>query len=598
VPPDDPTHDEPADPAHDDPAHDDPAPDAGVVAATYCATLVDEWVALGLTDAVVAPGSRSTPLALAVATDERVRVHVVVDERSAAFTALGLGLATGHPALLVCTSGTAAAEFHAAVVEAHQAAVPLLVATADRPPELRGTGAPQTIDQRDLYGRAVRWYCEPGPPELGGAPWWRDLAADAWGRCLGATPGPVHLNLAFREPLLGDAGPLPPPRQAERPRSDATPRWGLPDEELGRLAAAASGRRGVVVAGARAAGSGPDADALHDLARRLGWPLVADAPSGCRDRGEAVTALDALLRVPGFAEAHRPEVVLRFGGLLASRLANEWLAASGALQVGVDRHGVVPDPDRVLQRQVAADPAEVARGLAAAVDQPAPGDWLASWRAAEERARAAIGRVLSRHPEVVEPTVATEALLAVPDGGALVVSSSMPVRDLEWYAPPRAGVRVLANRGANGIDGVTSTAVGVALTGVPTVLLTGDLAFLHDAGALVGLARRRVALVVVVVDNDGGGIFHFLPQRTRVAPERFEALFGTPHGTDLVALCRAHGVPAERVATRSGLRAALAGATTRGGIRVVVAASDREANVALHAELHAAVTDVLADPSG
>jgi 2-succinyl-5-enolpyruvyl-6-hydroxy-3-cyclohexene-1-carboxylate synthase len=212
-------------------------PSPGDLNVTYCATLVDEWVHLGLSDAVVAPGSRSTPLALALARDDRVRVHVVVDERSASFTALGLGLASGRPAVLVCTSGTAAAEFHPAVVEAHQAAVPMLVCTANRPPELQGTGAPQTIDQRELYGRATRWYCEPGPPAADGARWWRDLAGDTWTRTVGHTPGPVHLDLAFREPLLGEVGALPP-RAGDRAgdRADAAPGgppWGLPDEELG-----------------------------------------------------------------------------------------------------------------------------------------------------------------------------------------------------------------------------------------------------------------------------------------------------------------------------------------------------------------------------
>lgn len=572
----------------------------GDVAATYCATLVDEWVALGMSDAVVAPGSRSTPMAVALAADERVAVHVVVDERSASFAALGLGLATRRPAAVLCTSGTAAAEMHAAVVEAHQAAVPMLVVTADRPPELQGVGAPQTIDQRDLYGKAVRWYCEPGPPAAGGAPWWRDLAADAWRRATGERPGPVHLNLAFREPLLGTPGALPP-----RPTPDGTPPpgagsavWGLVDEEVGRLSAAVSGRRGVIVAGARAASGPADADAVHALGEQLGWPVLADHQSGCRDRDRVVTAFDSLLRDRSFAGDHRPEVALRVGGLLASRVTSEWLAASGAVQVGLDRHGVVPDPDRLLARSVMADPAAACRQLAASGPRPAPPAWTRSWGEAETAARRAISASMSARPELCEPAVAVEALAAVPDGGALVVSSSMPARDLEWYAPPRGSVRVLSNRGANGIDGVTSTAVGVALSGVPTVLLTGDLAFLHDSTALVGLARRRVPLVVVVVDNDGGGIFHFLPQRSTLAGDRFEGLFGTPHGTDLVALCGAHGVPAERVTTRSGLRASLAGAVLRatsgsGGARVVVAASERDANVSAHADIDAAVARAL-----
>jgi 2-succinyl-5-enolpyruvyl-6-hydroxy-3-cyclohexene-1-carboxylate synthase len=571
-------------------------PSTGDLNVTYCATLVDEWVRLGLRHAVVAPGSRSTPMALALAGDERIAVHVVVDERSASFTAVGLGLATGRPAVLLCTSGTAAAEFHAAVVEAHQAAVPMLVCTANRPPELQGTGAPQTIDQRELYGRATRWYCEPGPPAAAGAPWWRELARDAWTRTLGHPPGPVHLDLAFREPLFGEVGQLPPSADdAGAATAVAGPAWGLPDEELGRLVEALSGRRGVVVAGVRSAADGADADAVHTLAEALRWPVLADGPSGCRDRDLVVTSFDALLRDPGFAAAHRPEVALRLGGLLASKVANQWLAGSGALQVAVDGAGLLPDPDRVVARAVPAEPAVVCAQLREVGPAPAPAGWRSSWALAERRARAAIASTLSGFHVVTEPAVAVEALAAVPEGGALVVSSSMPVRDLEWFAPPRTGVRVLSNRGANGIDGVTSTAVGVALSGVPTVLLTGDLAFLHDTNALLGLARRDPPLVIVVVDNDGGGIFHFLPQRSALPGDRFEQLFGTPHGADLVTLAAAHGIPAVRVGSRAGLRAALAGALTRGGARVVVVATDRDANVAVHAELNAAVAAAVAD---
>ena len=570
---------------------------AADVAATFCATLVDEWVRLGVTDAVVSPGSRSTPLALAMADSAAVRVHVVHDERSAAFTALGLGVATRRPALLLCTSGTAAANFHPAVVEAHQAAVPMVVVTADRPPELQGVGAPQTIDQRHLFGSAVRWYCEPGPAAADGAPWWRDLARDSLRRSLGTTPGPVHLNLAFREPLVGTAGALPPPgadRAGATVVGASGAAWGLVDEELGRTLAAVSGRRGLIVAGARTAMTAADADAVLALADTLGWPVLADAPSGCRrTHPRVVTTADALLRHDGFADALRPEFVLRLGALHSSRVLGEWLARSGAVQVGIDRHGLVPDPDHVLSWSRPADPAEVCRQLAGARTEPAPLEWTRAWADAETTARRTLDEALGAGGAATEPTTALDALAAVPAGGVLVVSSSMPVRDLEWFAPARDDVRVVANRGANGIDGVTSTAVGVALTWTPTVLLTGDVAFLHDTNALIGLRRRGVPLVIVVVDNDGGGIFSFLPQADALEPERFEQLFGTPHGIDVAAVAEAHGVAAERVTSRAGLRAAINGALTRGGVRVVAVTSDRAANVAVHRDLFSRVADAL-----
>lgn len=573
----------------DRPVADQDAPSEGDVAATYCATLVDEWVRCGLTDAVVSPGSRSTPMALALAGHAGVRLHLHHDERSASFMALGLALATGRPAALLCTSGTAAAQFHAAVVEAHQAFVPMLVLTADRPAELQGVGAPQTIDQRDLYGSAVRWYCEPGAPAAGGAPWWRDLARDAWVRALGERPGPVHLNLAFREPLLGSAGTLPPER-APLPQTSPGARWGFPDERLAGISAALAGRRGVIVAGVRAARTAAEAVAVHRLAAHLNWPVLADGASGCRrEVPGTITSFDALVRHEPFAEAHRPEVVLRLGGLLASKALGQWLARSGALQIGLDPYGASPDPDRVLAEALPVDVATVCDQLRSVLDRGAPADWRSSWIDADRLARSAVESVIGAHAEATEPGAAIDLATMLSDGGTLVVSSSMPVRDLEWYGPARDGVEVLANRGANGIDGVVSTAVGAALTGAPTALLIGDIAFLHDANGLLGVMAREVNLVIVVVDNDGGGIFSFLPQRGALDGARFEQLFGTPHGVDLGAVAAAHGVPVERVATRTGLQAAIAGALTRGGPRVVVVRTDRDRNVELHAELHEAV---------
>jgi 2-succinyl-5-enolpyruvyl-6-hydroxy-3-cyclohexene-1-carboxylate synthase len=499
---------------------------------------------------------------------------------------------------------------------------------------LQGVGAPQTIDQRDLYGPSVRWYCEPGAPAAGGAPWWRDLARDAWGRSLGERPGPVHLNLAFREPLVGTPGELP----AARPPMDpvvAGARWGLTDERLAALIAAVAGRRGVLVAGARAARSAEDAAAVHELALHLGWPVLADPTSGCRlDRRSTVTMADGLLRHATFADAHRPEVVIRLGGLSSSKVLLSWLARSGAFQLGVDRFGACPDPDRVLADRAPVDVATFCRQLVAAcppgdprmprrddrpqgsadsrtapradgsTDDPASGptdgpaggptdgpagSWADSWARAESVARRAIERRLGAHAEATEPAVAVDVMSLLSDDGILVASSSMPIRDLEWYAPPRDHVTVLANRGANGIDGVVSTAVGAASGGAPTALLIGDVAFLHDSNGLLGVMQRGVNLTVVVVDNDGGGIFSFLPQRDQLDTARFEQLFGTPHGVDITALAAAHGVPSERVATRTGVQAALAGALTRGGPRVVVVDTDRDANVAVHRELHSAI---------
>ncbi len=552
-------------------------------AATFCATLVDEWVRSGVTDAVVAPGSRSTPLALALAAEPALRLHVHHDERSAAFLALGLGLATGRPAVLLCTSGTAAAHFHAAVIEAHQAGVPMLVCTADRPPELRDVAAPQTIDQSHLYGRAVRWYADPGVPDEGMRSTWRSLAARAVLDATGPPPGPVHLNLPFRDPLVGDAGPLPPARPADAWHAAASGAPLLGAHALDALAGRLDHHRGVIVMG----GGGGDPEVVHRLAAVVQWPVLADPRSGGRlPLPTTVGAFDGVLRHPAFAADHTPAVVLRLGHPPASKVLNQWLASSGAMQVQVAAAGWI-DPEHSAAVRVTADPTDVAHELAKRMNGASGTPWLARWQRADERAQDAIDRVVAAGTAATEPAIARRLLAALPAGATVVASSSMPIRDLEWFGRPRADVRVVANRGANGIDGVVSTAVGVALATGPTALLIGDVALLHDSNGLLGAARRAVDLTIVCIDNDGGGIFSFLPQAAALAPERFEQLFGTPHGVDLGALAAVHGVP---TSGWEHLDEALAAGP---GVRLVLVRTDRAANVAVHDELNRAIAAAL-----
>jgi 2-succinyl-5-enolpyruvyl-6-hydroxy-3-cyclohexene-1-carboxylate synthase len=344
-----------------------------------------------------------------------------------------------------------------------------------------------------------------------------------------------------------------------------------------------------------AGGGVADPAGVAALAGATGWPVLADPRSGCRVPGAATVAtFDSLLRHEGFAADHRPDVVVRLGSPPASRLLSEWLAGLDAFQVGVERSGTWFDPDRVLDLLVAAEPGAWCRRAADGREPSStePG-WGERWARAERAAQAAIDAVLGDRGELTEPGVARRVLDRLPEGATLLVGSSMPVRDLEWYASPRDGVRVVSNRGANGIDGVVSTAVGVALADrAPTAVLVGDVSFLHDANALLGLAGRDVALTVVVVDNRGGGIFSFLPQASLVDPDRFELLFGTPHEVDLVALARLHGLEAAQVRTAHDLNLALEGAG-RPGARVVVARTDRDANVAVHREINAAVAAAL-----
>ena len=557
----------------------------GDAQVTFCATLVDQWIRMGLRHAVIAPGSRSTPMALALAGRTDIETHVVHDERSAAFVALGIGVATGVPAALLCTSGTAATHFHAAVVEADLSGVPMLVLTADRPPELQGVGAPQTINQTALYGDVVRRFADAGVPDIAEFDEWRWLAAEWWLSATGVEAGPVHLNLPFREPLVGEVGELPEPVEIIAEDGDG---WFLSPREPAELAALIDQHRGVIVAG-----RGVDRpEAVGALAAALGWPVLAEPRSGCRHLPQAVCAFDPLLRHRPFAADHLPTVVLHLGEQPASKVLGQWLLesqAAGAVHVHVHPQQRTIDPLGIISERVYGDIGAVCDVLTPRVKGATGTPWLARWRHAEERAQAAIAAAVAEDEaagRLSEPAVARTLSTT---GARLVLSSSMPVRDVEWFGAASATL-VHSNRGANGIDGVISTGIGVAIgADSPTVVLLGDVAFCHDQSALTALAARQLALTLVVVDNDGGGIFSFLPQATTLTTERFEQLFGTPHGTDVVAVARAHGLGARTVDSCVDLAAALDDREAT----VVRVVSNRGANVTDHDRIHAAVAAAL-----
>lgn len=563
----------------------------------FARALVDEWARAGVREACLSPGSRSAPLALALAADERVRLHVHVDERSAAFFALGAAKAGGAPAVVLCTSGTAAANFHPAVLEARHARTPLIVCTADRPPELRDTGAGQTVDQLGLYGGAVRWFCDAGVPDdhPGAGVAWRSIASRTAAEALGPPAGPVHLNVAFREPLVPTGAPLAPApgRSDGRPWTTATPATRAPDADtVERLATMVRDHaRGLVVGGW---GTGASPAAVDRFAAAAGWPVLADPISGLRQGAGAVSTYEALLRTPGFADRHRPDVVLRFGAPPTSKLLNAWLGAD-VQQVLVDPDDAWLDPARSASERIAVDDSALLAALTDAVTPHARSSstWLDAWSAADSAARRALDELVDGWATPFEGRVARDVVDAVPDGTTLIVASSMPVRDVEAFARPRAGVRFLANRGVSGIDGFVSTALGAAAASSgPIVALLGDLSLLHDANGLLGAAERGLDATFVVLDNDGGGIFSFLPQAD--LPEHFELVFGTPHGVDLAALAAVHDAPADRVEKAGDLPAALQGAVAAGGVRLVVVPTDRVDNVARHRDAWAAVAAALA----
>jgi 2-succinyl-5-enolpyruvyl-6-hydroxy-3-cyclohexene-1-carboxylate synthase len=550
---------------------------------------VDELHRCGVAGACTSPGSRSTPLVLSLARDGRIPVTSHVDERSAGFFAVGLAAATGRPAVLACTSGTAAANYAPAVIEAAEAGVPLIVLTADRPPELRGVGAGQTIDQIKLYGSAAKWFFELGthdatPERLR---WIRQLACRAHAVAVDGRPGPVHVNVALREPLVLDAPLDGAPGDGGRPDGAPwTARTVAPQDPAPLVAwlQARAGGRGLIVAGRGAHGA-----ATARLAEALAWPLLADPLSGARTGGAAIAHYDALLRDAGWAATLAPSCVLRIGDLPTSKPLRQWLAG---LERDVAQLALVPagpwaDPDAALSVVLALQPSALAL-----IDRTWPTDlaWLGRWRDADARAASAIEATIGTE-DINEPRIARELATAVPPGATVVIAASMPIRDVETFwpvldAPPRA----LANRGANGIDGTISTAYGIAAaTDGSTYLLIGDVALAHDVGGLLAGRRLGIPLTIVVVDNAGGGIFDFLPVATQGA--EYEEHVLTPTGLEVEHMAALYGAGYRSVTDLAGLRSVLD--TPPDGTTIVHLRTVRAANVALHRQTWAAVTEGL-----
>ena len=548
-------------------------------------TLVDELVRLGVREAVVAPGSRSAPLALALhaaAAEQRLRLHVRVDERSAAFTALGLAKGARRPVPVVTTSGTAVANLHPAVLEADHAGVPLLVLSADRPARLRGTGANQTTDQVRIFGSAVRLFADlaasaPAGPDV------RALAARAVAAATGARtrlPGPVHLNCQFEEPLLPEPGAAP---KWPAGRADGRPWTEVEAAPQPRPTTLPLGPRTVVLAGDDA---GP---AARVLAERAGWPLLAEPSSGARTGTHPIGTYRLLLDRPELGG--RIERVVAYGHPTLSRPVTRLLARDDVELVVVDPAGRWNDPGHRAARVLAA----------ATVDGADPADWLRAWRAADDVAAEAIAKELASEPALTPYEVARVVSESVPAGGLLVTGSSHPIRDLDLMAvahPVGERRRVVANRGLAGIDGTISTAIGVALARQArrpgrALAYVGDLTFLHDAnGLLLGPAEPRPDLTVVVANDDGGSIFGVVEAGDPAYAAAFERVFATPTGAGLAALCAAYGIPHTRVDGAEALRAALA--RTPDGIDVVEVVLDRANRRELDQRLRNAVDSALA----
>jgi len=561
----------------------------------FAAVLVDELVACGVTDAVLCPGSRNAPLAMALhAADAagRIRLHVRIDERTAGFLAVGLARATGRPACVATTSGTAVANLHPAVLEAHHGSVPLIVLSADRPPELRDVGANQVVDQRSVFGGALRFFHEFGVPaaRAGQNAHWRAMSCRAFAAAVGATvrPGPVQLNLPLAEPLLPDGGDeavgdlasvagWPEPLTGRPGPWTAIP---VPADTAWSIAAPQPGERCLFVADLT--------DPVAGEAAAAGHPVVSEA--GGLAGAHVLAAGIHLLDDAEFVRAHRPDRVIVLGRPTMFRSVTRLLATLG---LAID---VVGHPSDF------ADVAGTVRAVAPAlapVTAPAPPDWLESWRAADAAARAAIDGLLAECDVAASPMLVRTLAAALPDGATLVVGSSQLPRDLGRFARSRDGVRIVANRGVAGIDGTVSTAIGAALgTDGPTVALLGDLTFLHDlTGLAIGPHEPRPDLTIVVANNDGGAIFATLEPGEPAHARAFERVFGTPVGARLAPIVQGLGADHLLASTADELVDAVRHPTR--GVRVVevpmVRTDLRELLAAVTMAVHGALTGQRAD---
>ena len=545
----------------------------------------DELARCGLRHACTSPGSRSTPIVLSLVRNGRIHCFSHIDERSSGFFALGAAKASGRPAAVTCTSGTAAANLAPAVIEAHEARVPMIVLTSDRPPELRDVGAGQTIDQIKLYGGAAKWFVEVGvhdatPERLR---WVRTLACRAYWTALSGRPGPVHLNFPLREPLVL-AEPLP----ADDSGRDGGRPYVLRDSPLPSAPSGGSHPfgRGLIVAG-RDERDPSRGEQLAAFAARARIPLLADPLSGARQGPAAIAHYDHVLRNPAFAAAQRPQFVLRTGDLPTSKPLRAWLSGLDAAQIAVDPDDAWQDPDAVVGLRVHVPYGGLVDGLREADVQPAPADWLATWRAADDAAAGAIDATLE--DSLSEPMVARRLGQWLPHESILFAASSMPIRDLESFLPIRSDApRVLANRGANGIDGTVSSAFGAAAAaGVPVVAMLGDVALAYDIGGLLAASRLGLPLTIVLLNNDGGGIFHFLPVAGEA--DAFEEHVATPPGLDFARAAALYGLGYERPADATALRDAVERSLGSGRANIIEVRTDRVQNLELHRRIAAAV---------
>ncbi len=544
----------------------------------FVTTLINCWAELGICHAVIAPGSRSTPVALGLLRDKRISVHTKLDERSAGYVALGIGLRTGMPAVVVTTSGTAALSLYPSIAEASLSRVPLIAVTADRPNDLHGVGAPQTLDQDGIFSKFTRWEISWPPPTKSDEYAWESLGARSFFEAMygGEGPGPTHMNLAFREPLLG--------KDQISQKIVTVPIFirGQKSARLGDLeldSIFCPGGKGVFVLSSNCGLKDPSK--LIDLADKLSWPVVAELTSGLR-RGyqNVIEHADLLMKVKEIADDLVPDTIVAFGTQTSSKATNSWMKSSeaqGSQIIFVDPYWRFGDPDRIASRIFDCDPDDFIGQVSLLIEKfpdnseemvqmetpGGNGSWLSSWLEYDQKAEEAIEKATELSLSPTGPEVARALYDSLPEGSSVLLASSMPIRDANWFVHAKSTrIDSFSNRGANGIDGLISTSIGLSIGQnsmdykSPVAVLIGDLAFLHDISGLVqlsGQAGEINPIVLVVVDNAGGGIFSFLPQAEILEKSEFEALFGTPHDHEIDEISKGLGHKAVVVNTMAEL---------------------------------------------
>ncbi|UAL51457.1 2-succinyl-5-enolpyruvyl-6-hydroxy-3-cyclohexene-1-carboxylic-acid synthase [Metabacillus dongyingensis] len=562
----------------------------------YAASFVDELSKAGVRDAVISPGSRSTPMAMLMAEHPDLNIHVLIDERSAGFFALGMAKMQQRPVALLCTSGTAAANYYPAVVEAFYSRVPLLVLTADRPHELRDVGAPQAIDQMHLFGRYAKWFADMAVPEHTAEllQYGRTMAARAAGKAISSPSGPVHLNFPFREPLVPDleSEDLWTSLNSRPKQVQVTAGSSVIDlSEVQRLAGLLSEeKKGLIICGEL---RDPDfAEAAVKLSSVLKYPILADPLSnlrtGSHDQTSVIECYDAFMKDEYITEQLKPEVIIRFGAMPVSKPLFLFLKRTADIrQIVVDGQGGWREPTLMAAEMIECKESWLCRELIKQVKIQEDTDWLQSWKKVNLVSRELLGSAEDKGGDLFEGNVFRELQHALPQKCHVIAGNSMPIRDLDnYFLNTEKNIAVYANRGANGIDGIVSTALGMSTgagTDHPTFLVIGDLSFYHDMNGLLAAKMHKLNLTIILVNNDGGGIFSFLPQSKE--EKHFETLFGTPTGLDFKHAADLYDASYSLPATWEEFRSAVSDAVIKKGLNIIEVRTNRQTRVSIHREL-------------